>query len=99
MPLPLAEIEHRSAEGVDVAGIGQLGLHLARRETGELREEAEAPLADIARQLDLVIGKIEERARRGEFLPLEHRECPADITLRVLRLGRATATLVCHIPL
>src|SRR6202521_4956296 len=75
MPLPLAEIEHRSAEGVDVAGIGQLGLHLARRETGELREEAAAPLADIARQLDLVIGKIEERARRAEFLPLEqHRD-------------------------
>src|ERR1700674_3921539 len=75
MPLPLAEIEHRSAEGVDVAGIGQLGLHLARCETGELREEAAAPLADIARQLHLVIGKIEERARRSEFLPLEqHRD-------------------------
>ena len=28
-----------------------------------------------------------------------HRECPTDITLRVLRLGRATAKLVWHIPI
>src|SRR3984893_15826302 len=74
MPLPFAEIEHRSAKRVDVAGIGELGPHLARRETGKLREVAVAPLANIARQLDFVIGKIEERARRAEFLPLkQHR--------------------------
>jgi hypothetical protein len=71
VPLSFAEIEHRSEERVDVAGISQLGLHLARRETGKLSEEAATPFADIARQLDLVVGKIKERARRGEFLPLE----------------------------
>ena len=36
-----------------------------------LREEAAAPLTDVARQFALMIGKIEERARRGEFLSLE----------------------------
>ena len=102
MPLPFAEIEHRSAKRVDVAGIGELGAHLARRETGKLREGAAAPLADIARQLDLVIGKIEERARRAEFLPLEqhrdarhqqeisgHRAKPARARQRVTALSGA----------
>src|ERR1700739_4744990 len=75
MPLPFAEIDHRSAKRVDVAGIGELGPHLACRETGKLREGEAASLADIARQPALLIGKIKERARRAEFLPLEqHRD-------------------------
>jgi len=67
----LAEIEHRSAKRVDVSGIDELGPHFAGRETGKSREGEPAALADIVRQRDLVIGKIEERARRTEFLSLE----------------------------
>src|SRR6202521_4064055 len=102
VPLPFAEIDHRSAKRVDVTWVDQLGLHLARRKTGELREEAAAPLADIVGQLDLVIGKIEERARRAEFLPLEqhrdarhqqeisgHRAKPARARQRVTALSGA----------
>src|SRR2546423_10329542 len=102
MPLPFAEIDHRSAKRVDIAGIGELGPHLARRETGKLREGATAPLADIVRQPALVIGKIEEWARRAEFLPLEqhrdaghqqeisgHRAKPARARQRVTALSGA----------
>src|SRR5271166_6309349 len=99
MPLPFAEIEHRSVKRIDVA---ELGPHLARREIGKLREFAMAPLANIARQLGLVIGKIEERARRAEFLSLEqhrnarhqqeissHRAKPARARQRVTALSGA----------
>src|SRR5215469_13354554 len=71
MPMPLAEIEHGSAKRVDVPGIGQLGLHFTGCETGKLHQKAVAPLADIARQFAPMIGKEQERARRGEFLALE----------------------------
>src|SRR6202045_4316750 len=102
MPLPFLEIDHRSAKRVDAAGIGELEPILARRETGKVREGAAAPRSDIVRELDLVIGKIEERARRAEFLPLEqhrdarhqqeisgHRAKPARARQRVTALSGA----------
>src|SRR5215469_6497467 len=71
MTMPLAEIEQRSAKRIDVTGIGQLGAHFARRETGKLRKKAVPAFADSARQFAPMIGEEQERARRGEFLALE----------------------------
>ncbi len=100
--LPVTEIELRSAERVDVAGIGQLRLHLATCQTGELREKGASPLAHGMRQFATMVGKIEERARRREFLPLEqhrdswhqqeiggHRAQPAGARQRVTALASA----------
>src|SRR6266567_4642780 len=69
--LPFALIEHRSADGADVAGVGEQLLHLLAREAGKLCKKGSPPVADGACQLALVVGEIEERARSTEFLALE----------------------------
>src|SRR6266702_8880001 len=74
--LPFALIEHRSAEGADVAGVGEQLLHLLAREAGKLCKKGSPPVADGACQLALVVGEIEERARSTEFLALEQHRNP-----------------------
>src|SRR5262245_46218103 len=75
MALALGEVEFRLLESPLVAGVVQHGPSLRRREAAELREKLRAPVADQRRQLLAVIGEEEERARRGELLPLkEHRD-------------------------
>src|SRR6185437_2354725 len=70
----LRPIELAAYEGPRIAGIieVQLGVH---RNARELCEEFLASFAHRGRKLARVIGEIEERARRLEFLPLKEQRC------------------------
>ena len=69
--LPLGRVELRPLERLRVGRTMAAVLHLGMRQAAELREEvAAAPVHQLG-QLRLVVAEVEERARRGELLPLE----------------------------
>src|SRR3954468_17502783 len=71
MRLAFAQVELAAREGVRIGRVGQTGLRLRLRDAGKLSQELGASLADQLRQFLLVVGKVEERAGRLEFLPLK----------------------------
>jgi hypothetical protein len=69
--LGFAPIELAALEAVAGLRIGKPPLHLRRREAWKLAHEGVPAVANEPRQLRFVIGEVEERRRRLEFLALE----------------------------
>ena len=69
--LGFAPIELAALEAVAGLRIGKPPLHLRRREAWKLAHEGVPAVANEPRQLRFVVGEVEERRRRLEFLALE----------------------------
>src|SRR5205085_5340167 len=70
MGFPLAPVQHGTLETFGVGRVGEPVLHLRAGEARELPQELAAAFPDSVRQLWTVVGEIDKRLRRAEFLSL-----------------------------
>src|SRR6218665_1069186 len=72
--LAFGEVEFALSEGALIFRIRQQSGGFGGGDARELLEEFGSPLGNEFREFRIMVGKIEERARSGEFLPLkQHR--------------------------
>ena len=76
VPIALAPVELARGEGLGRGGIGDPLLDVRVGQRRELGQELAPPFGHGARQLGVVVGEVDERARRSELLSLEQHRRP-----------------------